>query len=121
VTLSSEQLATAACRGKSTTLFIEPRHPQGSEWAAVAKQICAVCPLTGRDGPCARDADDTMEWSSVRGGLTGQERRGLSSRRCVGCGVPLPLPSGRGGRPQRFCGPVCYRQHCRLTRGQCDV
>ena len=70
--------ARAACRSVSPELFFA-REDEGRRARALrersARMVCASCPVTGLDGPCAQWAIQTGDTYSISGGMTYEERR----------------------------------------------
>lgn len=82
-----EELATgwqrlASCRGEDSVYFFAPSYfeKRGEKLAreAVAKRICATCPVIG---PCLDFALATREPHGVWGGLNETERRAILKSR----------------------------------------
>jgi WhiB family redox-sensing transcriptional regulator len=72
----------ASCRGEDSVFFFAPAYfeKRGEKLAreAVAKRICATCPVIG---PCLDYALATREPHGVWGGLNETERRAILKRR----------------------------------------
>jgi WhiB family redox-sensing transcriptional regulator len=72
----------ASCRGEDSVYFFAPAYfeKRGEKLAreAVAKRICATCPVIG---PCLDYALATREAHGVWGGLNETERRAILKRR----------------------------------------
>jgi WhiB family transcriptional regulator, redox-sensing transcriptional regulator len=71
----------AACRGEDATFFFGPDKERPRDRArreAVAKNICAACPVRAA---CLRHAMSVPEMYGVWGGLSEDERRLAASRR----------------------------------------
>ena len=74
----------AACRGEDSSFYFAPSYfeKRGEKLAreAVAKRICAVCPVAE---PCLDYALETREAHGVWGGLNETERRAVLKRRAL--------------------------------------
>jgi WhiB family redox-sensing transcriptional regulator len=71
----SEWVLDAACAGSDPEAFFPT---PGVSVAAVAKQVCASCPVRTE---CLEDALERGEYYGVRGGLSAQARRRLAKQR----------------------------------------
>lgn len=88
----------AACRGMDTALWFSDNRRD----VAVAKRVCAVCPVAD---DCLRDAREKRETHGIRAGLNVREQR-----------KALPLP-----RPQAQCGTDSgYYRHRDSGEDACD-
>ena len=74
----------AACRGEDSSFYFAPGYfeKRGEKLAreAVAKRICAVCPVRQL---CLDYALETREGHGVRGGLNETERRAILKRKAL--------------------------------------
>ena len=74
----------AACRGEDSSFYFAPSYfeKRGEKLAreAVAKRICAVCPVRQL---CLDYALDTREGHGVWGGLNETERRAILKRKAL--------------------------------------
>jgi WhiB family redox-sensing transcriptional regulator len=84
--MAMPRLRQAACEGRDTELFFpEGEGPDALMQVALAKWICARCPVRR---PCLEFAFSTGQRYGIWGGMTAQERRDL--RRTGGSGMAIP-------------------------------
>lgn len=83
-----EWFDTAACKGETELFFLVSRHGRETTSAirnvAAAKAICATCPHTGVNGPCAKWRDSMPDEQRSHGVWAGQAPWELHAPRASG-------------------------------------